>query len=185
MEKKFKNLKSSKMQPTSTASSLQGGQKRRPSCDEISSKVSNELKEGLDCHHISSVGEYITIGEQTFKRVDFANIFVRDLRAEMSKMSSWTANLANPVPLGLACFSFNCLTLGLVNARVRGATDLYLLNSSFIFCGAGVFLSGLMSFIFGDIFAMTVFGSFGAFWVSWGCLNLEQFGVAKAYANDP
>ena len=143
-----KSLKTSKVQKCNQPLphlQLQGGQKRRPSCDEISSKVSNELKEGLDCHHISSVGEYITIGEQTFKRVDFANIFVRDLRAEMSKMSSWTANLANPVPLGLACFSFNCLTLGLVNARVRGATDLYLLNSSFIFCGAGVFLSGLMS----------------------------------------
>ncbi|RAZ94167.1 hypothetical protein DK853_36550 [Klebsiella oxytoca] len=33
-----------------------------------------------------------------------------------------------------------CLTLGLVNARVRGVTNLYLLNASFIFGGAVVLL---------------------------------------------
>lgn len=137
------------MEPSSTVSSLQGWQRRiKPSCEENFFGESNEIKETLDCHHISTVGEYITIGDQTFKRTDFANIFLRDLREEMSKMPSWTTNLANPVPLGLACFSFNCLTLGSVNARVRGTTDLNLLNSSFIFCYVGVFLSGLMSFIF-------------------------------------
>ncbi|CAI4234106.1 ASG_G0052800.mRNA.1.CDS.1 [Saccharomyces cerevisiae] len=78
-----------------------------------------------------------------------------------------------------------CLTLGLVNARVRAVTDLYLLDASFIFGGAVVLLSGLLSFCVGDTFAMTVFGSFGGFWISWGCLNLDQFGVAQAYADNP
>ncbi|GES71220.1 unnamed protein product [Saccharomyces cerevisiae] len=40
-------------------------------------------------------------------------------------------------------------------------------------------------FCVGDTFAMTVFGSFGGFWISWGCLNLDQFGVAQAYADNP
>lgn len=134
---------------------------------------------------ISSVGEYVTIGDKIFQRSDFVNYFSSKTSSDVQREQPRLTGFANPLPLGLASFSFMCLTLGLVNARVRGVTDLNLLNASFIFGGAVVLLSGLLSFCVGDTFCMTVFGTFGGFWISWGCLNLEQFGVATAYADNP
>lgn len=175
-----------KMEPTSSASSSQGAiRERKQHQEETISRASSEHKEGPGCEHISSVGEYVTIGDKIFQRSDFVNYFSSKTSSDVQREQPRLTGFANPLPLGLASFSFMCLTLGLVNARVRGVTDLNLLNASFIFGGAVVLLSGLLSFCVGDTFCMTVFGTFGGFWISWGCLNLEQFGVATAYADNP
>ncbi|CAI4059748.1 acetate uptake transporter family protein SKDI_05G2710 [Saccharomyces kudriavzevii IFO 1802] len=175
------------MEPISSVSSSQGSMRETKQTQnvEVLPQTPGESKERPNCRHIESVGDYILIGDQFFKKSDFVNTFLEDSGPEMSNEQPRQAAFANPLPLGLASFSFMCLTLGLANARVRGVTNLYLLNASFIFGGAVVLLSGLLSFCVGDTFCMTVFGSFGGFWISWGCLNLEQFGVAKAYADNP
>ncbi|KOG99274.1 acetate uptake transporter family protein DI49_2619 [Saccharomyces eubayanus] len=174
------------MEPIFATSSSQIAMRgRKQNQEEIISRASSEHKEGPVCEHISSVGEYVTIGDKIFKRSDFENYLSSNPSSDVRLEQPRPTSFANPLPLGLASFSFMCLTLGLVNARVRGVTDLNLLNASFIFGGAVVLLSGLLSFCVGDTFCMTVFGTFGGFWISWGCLNLEQFGVAKAYADNP
>ena len=175
-----------KMEPISSGSSLQSNMRETVQSQnaEIPPQMSNENKNKPSCEHFESVGEYIMVGGRLFKKSD-TNTYLEDLGPGTPVEQPGQAGFANPLPLGLASFSFMCLTLGLVNARVRGVTNLYLLNASFIFGGAVVLLSGLLSFCVGDTFCMTVFGSFGGFWISWGCLNLEQFGVTKAYADDP
>ncbi|QLQ78232.1 hypothetical protein HG537_0A04790 [Torulaspora globosa] len=131
-------------------------------------------------------GDFVTIGDQTFRHKDLANIFVNDLDSETYRRRPRAQRLANPVPLGLASFSFCCLVLSLVNARVRGVTVNQLLVSSFLFFGGAIELfAGLLCFVTGDTYAMTVFSAFGGFWISWGCVFMDQFGVAAAYADDP
>ncbi|CAI4870769.1 AHL_G0006650.mRNA.1.CDS.1 [Saccharomyces cerevisiae] len=174
------------MEHISSASSFGGDMKEAVQTQhgEVAPQTSNENKRAFSCEHFESAGEYVLIEGRILRKGD-ANIFLEDLTPATHKELPKQVGFANPLPLGLASFSFMCLTLGLVNARVRGVTNLYLLNASFIFCGAVVLLSGLLSFCVGDTFCMTVFGSFGGFWISWGCLNIEQFGVTKAYADDP
>lgn len=175
------------MEPASSVSSSQGCEKGpRQFQGENISNASNEHQNGRIVKQISSEGEYVTIGEHTFRKSDFMNIFANDLDAETYRRRPKAAKLANPVPLGLASFSFCCLTLSLVNARVRGVTDANLLISAFMFFGGAIELfAGLLCFCTGDTYAMTVFSSFGGFWISWGCINIDQFGVAQAYADDP
>lgn len=137
-------------------------------------------------HQVTADGEYVTIGAQTFRRQDLANIFVNDLDSETYRRRPKLQRLANPVPLGLASFSFCALTLSLVNARVRGVTIPSLLVAPFLFFGGAIELfAGLLCFVTGDTYAMTVFSAFGGFWISWGCINTEAFGVTAAYADDP
>lgn len=137
-------------------------------------------------HQVTRDGDYVTIGAQTFRREDLANIFVNDLDSETYRRRPKLQRLANPVPLGLASFSFCCLTLSLVNARVRGVTVNTLLVAPFLFFGGAIELfAGLLCFVTGDTYAMTVFSAFGGFWISWGCINTEAFGVLAAYKDDP
>lgn len=137
-------------------------------------------------HQVTTEGDLVTMGNNTFRRSDLANIFTNDLNSETYRRRPAVSKLANPVPLGLASFSFCALTLSLVNARVRGVTDSTLLVSAFLFFGGAIELfAGLLCFVIGDTYAMTVFSSFGGFWISWGCINTDQFNVMKAYTDDP
>ncbi|AQZ16663.1 ATO3 (YDR384C) [Zygosaccharomyces parabailii] len=139
-------------------------------------------------HAITPQGDYFSMGGHVYRRKDLANIVAGDLDSEVYKTRpSGTSGvqLANPVPLGLASFSFSCLTLSLVNARVRGVTEPKLLAAAFLFFGGAIELfAGLLCFVIGDTYSMTVFSSFGGFWICWGCLNIDQFHVATAYADD-
>ncbi|KAK5780129.1 hypothetical protein RI543_002671 [Arxiozyma heterogenica] len=159
----------------------------------MSSSLEIEKSQGVDVS-IRSVGEvfynkdYVTLGDTTYKRSDL----IAALRPEIdgsdaypTRERSTVRKLANPVPLGLASFSLSCLTLSLVNANVRGVTNVKLLISCFMFFGGAIELfAGLLCFVTGDTYAMTVFSSFGGFWISWGCINTDQFHSISAYGDD-
>ena len=131
--------------------------------------------------------EYVTLGPHTYRRQDIQDLFERlqPLSKPDEGRVSTVRKFANPVPLGLASFSLSCLTLSLVNANVRGVTNLKFLISLFMFFGGAIELfAGLLCFVAGDTFCMTVFSSFGGFWISWGCINTDQFHSISAYGND-
>lgn len=75
-----------------------------------------------------------------------------DLDKEQFKASRF----ANRLPLCLASFCFTCLRLALINARLLGVTELYLLDASLFFGEAVVLLSGLLNYCVGYTFALTV-----------------------------
>ncbi|CAL9735827.1 ammonia transport outward protein 3 [Monosporozyma servazzii] len=135
--------------------------------------------------------EYITLGDHTYRRSDLLTALGPDLAnnnaqsADAYPQQSKFRKLANPVPLGLASFSLSCMTLSLINANVRGVTNVKLLISLFMFFGGAIELfAGLLCFVTGDTYAMTVFSSFGGFWISWGCINTDQFHSITGYGED-
>lgn len=137
-------------------------------------------------HTITQQGDFFEMGGHRYRKQDLSNILAGDLDNAMYKTRPKSGvQLGNPVPLGLASFSFCSLVLSLVNARVRGVTEMKLLVPAFLFFGGAIELfAGLLCFVIGDTYSMTVFSSFGGFWISWGCINTDQFHVASTYKDD-
>lgn len=136
-------------------------------------------------HPVHGDGEYITLGPHCYKRSDLLQALGE--RAHIKNELTHTRAFANPVPLGLASFSLSCLVLSLVNANVRGVTNVKFLASLFIFFGGFIELfAGLLCFVTGDTYSMTVFSSFGGFWISYGvATGIDQMHSLSSYATDP
>ncbi|SCU83867.1 LAFA_0D06370g1_1 [Lachancea sp. 'fantastica'] len=135
-------------------------------------------------HAVSVDGEYVHLGDATYRRSELANAFAGELNPGIHHRRP--SNLANPVPLGLASFSYCCLVLSLLNAQVRGVTNAKVVISASLFFGGCIELfAGLLCYPTGNTYAMTVFGSFGGFWISYGCILLDQFGIVSSYSEDP
>ena len=86
---------------------------------------------------------------------------------------------ADPAPLGLSAFAATTLVFSLVNAGViqQGAdpsqqiTNLFLPLALF-YGGLAQLIAGILEFRTGNTFAVTGFGSFGAFWIALATMNL-------------
>ena len=86
---------------------------------------------------------------------------------------------ADPAPLGLSAFAATTLVFSLVNAGViqQGAdpgqqiTNLFLPMALF-YGGLAQLIAGILEFRTGNTFAVTGFGSFGAFWIALATMNL-------------
>ncbi|SCU79922.1 LADA_0B04038g1_1 [Lachancea dasiensis] len=135
-------------------------------------------------HSVSVDGEYVHLGDCIYRKSELANAFAGELNPGIHQKRP--SNLANPVPLGLASFSYCCLVLSLLNAQVRGVTNAKVIISASLFFGGCIELfAGLLCYPIGNTYAMTVFGSFGGFWISYGCILTDQFGIVSSYEDDP
>ncbi|CDO94226.1 unnamed protein product [Kluyveromyces dobzhanskii CBS 2104] len=135
-------------------------------------------------HNVSIDGDLVRLGNQTYKRSELLNAFAGDFNPGIHPRPS--PSLANPVPLGLASFSFCCLVLSLCNAQVRGVTNNKVIVGASLFYGGFIELvAGLLCYPIGNTYGMTVFGAFGGFWISYGCIITDQFNVVSSYADDP
>ncbi|BFZ63503.1 hypothetical protein YB2330_004626 [Saitoella coloradoensis] len=98
------------------------------------------------------------------------------------------SRIGNPTPLGLAA---HCATLGAASWAIMGfagtsGAALQALAPEFIFFpGTMLLISAQWELVIGNSFAYTVFGSFSAFWLAFGYLNLPWTGLAASYASDP
>lgn len=135
-------------------------------------------------HTISVDGDLVHLGDNTYRRSELVNAFAGELNPGIHPRPP--QNLANPVPLGLASFSYCCLVLSLLNAQVRGVSNAKIIISASLFFGGCIELfAGLLCYPIGNTYAMTVFGAFGGFWISYGCILTDQFGILSSYADDP
>lgn len=153
---------------------------------EKSNIQTDSVESQQDFQNIYYDKDFVTLGPHTYRRDELLNALGnQESMAYPEAPRSSGIKLANPVPLGLASFSLSCLTLSLANANVRGVTNVKLLISLFMFFGGAIELfAGLLCFVTGDTFAMTVFSSFGGFWISWGCINTDQFHSISGYGDD-
>jgi succinate-acetate transporter protein len=86
---------------------------------------------------------------------------------------------ADPAPLGLSAFAATTLVFSFVNAGIiqQGAdpgqqiTNLFL-PMALAFGGLAQLIAGILEFRTGNTFALTGFGSFGAFWIALAIMNL-------------
>jgi uncharacterized protein len=84
--------------------------------------------------------------------------------------------IADPAPLGLAALALTTLVFSVFNAGlINRAGEPVVLGLALAYGGVTQLLAGMWEFRRGNTFGATVFGSFGAFWLSYWAL--EQFFV--------
>lgn len=80
-----------------------------------------------------------------------------------------TASIADPGPLGLACFALTTFCLSVVNAGiVDPASEGMVLMLALVYGGTVQILAGMWEFKKNNVFGATAFSSYGAFWVAFG-----------------
>lgn len=81
--------------------------------------------------------------------------------------------IADPGPLGLACFALTTFCLSMVNAGlvVKGSVAV-VFALALVYGGATQILAGMWEFKKNNTFGATAFSSYGAFWISWGLFEL-------------
>ncbi|CCH58589.1 hypothetical protein TBLA_0A07990 [Henningerozyma blattae CBS 6284] len=137
-------------------------------------------------------GEYVSIGPRIYKQDDVVNLFnalqkkedFNEYKPEVPASSGADIinNFVNPIPLGLSSYSLSFFVLALVSANVRGVTNAKLFVPLYIFLGGVVeMLVGILCFIKGDTYGSVVFFTYGGFWLSWGCINVDQFHSISGY----
>jgi succinate-acetate transporter protein len=90
--------------------------------------------------------------------------------------------LATPAPLGLLSFGTGMFLICMYGLHARGVPNSNMLVAVIVFFG-GVcqFLAGIMEFIAGNTFGLTVFASYGAFNLSYAMIMLPGSGIVAAY----
>jgi succinate-acetate transporter protein len=83
------------------------------------------------------------------------------------------SSIADPGPLGLACFALTTFCLSMVNAGlVDKAATIVIIALALVYGGATQILAGMWEFKKNNVFGATAFSSYGAFWISLGVFDL-------------
>jgi len=81
--------------------------------------------------------------------------------------------IADPGPLGLACFALTTFCLSMVNAGlVVKESVAVVIALALVYGGATQILAGMWELKKNNTFGATAFSSYGAFWISWGLFEL-------------
>jgi len=81
--------------------------------------------------------------------------------------------IADPGPLGLACFALTTFCLSMVNAGlVDKAATIVVIALALVYGGTTQILAGMWEFKKNNVFGATAFSSYGAFWISLGVFDL-------------
>ncbi|GFZ46979.1 hypothetical protein JCM24511_04205 [Saitozyma sp. JCM 24511] len=90
----------------------------------------------------------------------------------------------NPVPLGLTSFGCGFFLASAFNLYAQGVhTPNVVVPVLILFGGITQSLCGWWEMFLGNTFSATIFGSYGAFNLTYGALYLPAFGVITAYQN--
>lgn len=98
------------------------------------------------------------------------------------------STVGNPTPLAIAGFLLSLTPLSNVLMGWRGAGGLGAAETGvyYFFGGLLMILGSVLEFILGNTFPFVVFGTFGAFWLSYGATLTPYFNAAVAYQpNEP
>lgn len=138
-------------------------------------------------HGISRVrtsDTHVQFGGLTFERDEFMRAFEGYLNPGFAPRPS--RKFGNPVPLGVAAFSMSLFVVSLVNTGARGA------GNGALAAGICLFYSGLIELIAGiwcivieNTWAATLITSFSGFWISYGLILIDGFGMVSAYKETP
>ncbi|MTI84986.1 MAG: hypothetical protein FH756_14105 [Firmicutes bacterium] len=94
-----------------------------------------------------------------------------------------TATIADPGPLGLACFALTTFCLSLVNAGIVNAqAEMIVLMLALVYGGTVQIFAGMWEFKKNNVFGATAFSSYGSFWVAFALyvLGASSFGWFEA-----
>lgn len=81
--------------------------------------------------------------------------------------------IADPGPLGLACFALTTFCLSMINAGfVDKSATIIVIALALVYGGATQILAGMWEYKKNNVFGATAFASYGAFWISLGVFDL-------------
>ncbi|EDK38382.1 hypothetical protein PGUG_02480 [Meyerozyma guilliermondii ATCC 6260] len=151
--------------------------------DSVHSKDTSSIEEVGGIRTAGDGDEFVIIGKQKFYKHELMNAFGGTLNPGLAP---YPANkFANPAPLGLSAFSLTTFVLSMYNARAMGISVPNVVVGLAAFYGGAVqFLAGVWELAVGNTFGGTALTSYGAFWLSFAAINVENFGIAAAYGDD-
>ena len=83
------------------------------------------------------------------------------------------SSIADPGPLGLACFALTTFVLSVKNAALVAPESLSMIIAcALVYGGTTQILAGMWEFKKNNVFGATAFTSYGAFWISWGFFEI-------------
>ncbi|KAI5966174.1 uncharacterized protein KGF55_000483 [Candida pseudojiufengensis] len=134
-------------------------------------------------HPISKIiteGDYITFGNEKYKKSDLMEAFGGTLNPGLSPPPK--NDFANPAPLGLSAFALTTFVLSLINCGARGVKiPNIVVGLAFFYGGAAQLIAGLLEIGVGNTFGGVALSSYGGFWLSWAAIHVESFGIYTAY----
>ena len=99
---------------------------------------------------------------------------------QTASASSFAAQIADPAPLGLACFALTTFILSTFNAGLLPkSAEVAILGVALFYGGITQLLAGMWEFVKGNTFGALAFSSYGAFWMSFWYLVVHS-GLTKA-----
>lgn len=131
----------------------------------------------------SNNGDIVYLGDQAFHRNELMNAFAGDLNPGVH--TSPHRPMGNPVPVGLSGFAICCFVVSLINCQARGVTNAKIIAASALFFGGIIeTVAGFWCLLIENTFAATVLGAYGGFWLGFGGILLDSFGIASSYSSD-
>ncbi|VVT45402.1 uncharacterized protein SAPINGB_P000738 [Magnusiomyces paraingens] len=125
--------------------------------------------------------EILHIGDTKVYKHDLIAAFGGSLNVGLTEAPS--RKFANPGPLGLSAFALTTFCLSLVNVRARGVSDpAGVVGLAFFYGGFIQLLAGMWEVVVENNFGATALSSYGGFWLAWGALETDAFGLRAAYA---
>ncbi|KAI5959641.1 uncharacterized protein KGF55_005285 [Candida pseudojiufengensis] len=151
-----------------------------------SHKSINSTHDELPIQKIQTTGdnhEFIIINNKKYYKSDLQQAFGGTLIAGPTPYP--TINI-NSAPVGLSAFALTTFVLSLYNAKAFNIEIPNVVVSVAIFYGGLVqLLAGLLEFLSNNTFGFTALTSYGAFWLAFGAIYIDNFGIADAYKDDP
>ncbi|KAK9369898.1 GPR1/FUN34/yaaH family-domain-containing protein [Lipomyces kononenkoae] len=99
--------------------------------------------------------------------------------------SAPSRRFANPAPLGLCAFGLTTFVLSLGNVQARGVTNSSVVIGLAYFYGGFIQLcAGMWEMVAENTFGATALSSFAGFWLAFGAIETDAFGIVSSYGDD-
>ncbi len=127
--------------------------------------------------------EIVHIGDTMVYKDDFIRAFGGSLVPGLMHVP--VHKFANPAPLGLSAFSLTTFVLSLCNAQARSVTEPNIVVGLAFFYGGLIQLcAGMWEMAVQNTFGATALSSYGGFWMSYACIQVDGFGIVSAYGDN-
>lgn len=124
--------------------------------------------------------EVVHIGDTRVYKHELIEAFGGNLNVGLSEAPS--RKFANPGPLGLSAFALTTFVLSLVNIHARGISNAKgVVGLAFFYGGFIQLLAGMWEVVVENTFGATALSSYGGFWMAWGAITCDMFGIASSY----